>query len=204
VINEGVPQPKKFRSPMPPQGGAQLSDTQASALAAYVWGLSHRAARSTAAPAELLIPGEKIYPESITTTADGRIIIGSISARTIYVVKPGVATAEPWIQPDDEPALGILGVFADEKAKTLWACFSSIHDVKQPPSTLKAFDLQTGALKKKYPLPTAGAFCNDIAVGTDGTAYISDTNNTEVDRLARGSNQLEVWAGKGGFGPKAD
>jgi hypothetical protein len=26
---------------MPPQGGAQLSDTQASALAAYVWGLSH-------------------------------------------------------------------------------------------------------------------------------------------------------------------
>jgi glucose/arabinose dehydrogenase/mono/diheme cytochrome c family protein len=41
VINEGVPQPKKFRSPMPPQGGAQLSDTQASALAAYIWGLSH-------------------------------------------------------------------------------------------------------------------------------------------------------------------
>jgi glucose/arabinose dehydrogenase/mono/diheme cytochrome c family protein len=41
VINEGVPKPKKFRIPMPPQGGAQLSDTQASALAAYVWGLSH-------------------------------------------------------------------------------------------------------------------------------------------------------------------
>jgi glucose/arabinose dehydrogenase/mono/diheme cytochrome c family protein len=45
VINEGVPQPKKFRSPMPPQGGAQLSDTQASALAAYVWGLSHPASK---------------------------------------------------------------------------------------------------------------------------------------------------------------
>jgi glucose/arabinose dehydrogenase/mono/diheme cytochrome c family protein len=43
VVNEGVPQPKKFRSPMPPRGGAQLSDTQASALAAYVWGLSHPA-----------------------------------------------------------------------------------------------------------------------------------------------------------------
>jgi mono/diheme cytochrome c family protein len=41
VITDGVPQPKKFRSPMPPMGGAQLSDTQASALAAYVWGLSH-------------------------------------------------------------------------------------------------------------------------------------------------------------------
>jgi glucose/arabinose dehydrogenase/mono/diheme cytochrome c family protein len=203
VINEGVPQPKKFRSPMPPQGGAQLSDTQASALAAYVWGLSHPAApSSTAAPAELLIPGEKIYPESITSTADGRVIIGSISARTIYAVKPGAQTAEPWIQPDDEPALGILGAFADEKAQTLWACFSSIHDGKQPPSTLKAFDLQTGALKGKYPLPTAGAFCNDIAVGADGSAYISDTNNMEVDRLAPGIHQIEVWAGNGGFGPK--
>jgi streptogramin lyase len=78
----------------------------------------------------------------------------------------------------------------------------SIHDVKQPPSTLKAFDLQTGALKEKYPLPTDGAFRNDIAVGSDGTTYISDTNNMEVDRFAPGGHQLEVWAGNGGFGPR--
>jgi streptogramin lyase len=73
---------------------------------------------------------------------------------------------------------------------------------QQPPSTLKAFDLQTGAPKEKYPLPTAGAFCNDMAVGGDGTVYISDTNSMEVDRRAPGSHQLEVWAGNGGFGPK--
>ena len=42
VIKDGVPQPKRFRSPMPPMGGAQLSDAQVSALAAYVWGLSHQ------------------------------------------------------------------------------------------------------------------------------------------------------------------
>jgi glucose/arabinose dehydrogenase/mono/diheme cytochrome c family protein len=42
VITDGVPQPKQFRSPMPPMGGAQLSDTQASAVAAYIWALSHR------------------------------------------------------------------------------------------------------------------------------------------------------------------
>jgi glucose/arabinose dehydrogenase/mono/diheme cytochrome c family protein len=53
VITEGVPKPKQFRSPMPPMGGAQLSDTQASALAAYVWGLSHRTTSGgTAKPAE--------------------------------------------------------------------------------------------------------------------------------------------------------
>jgi glucose/arabinose dehydrogenase/mono/diheme cytochrome c family protein len=42
IIREGVPQPKQYRSPMPPMGGAQLTDEQVSAVAAYVWGLSHR------------------------------------------------------------------------------------------------------------------------------------------------------------------
>ncbi len=41
VIRDGVPQPKEYRSPMPPMGGAQLTPGQLSALAAYVWALSH-------------------------------------------------------------------------------------------------------------------------------------------------------------------
>jgi len=43
TITEGVSQPKQYRSPMPPMGGAQLTPDQVSALVAYVWGLSHRA-----------------------------------------------------------------------------------------------------------------------------------------------------------------
>jgi glucose/arabinose dehydrogenase/mono/diheme cytochrome c family protein len=43
TITEGVSQPKQYRSPMPPMGGAQLTPDQVSALAAYVWSLSHHA-----------------------------------------------------------------------------------------------------------------------------------------------------------------
>jgi glucose/arabinose dehydrogenase/cytochrome c5 len=43
IINDGVPQPKQYRSPMPPMGGAQLTSDQVSAVAAYIWALSHRA-----------------------------------------------------------------------------------------------------------------------------------------------------------------
>jgi glucose/arabinose dehydrogenase/mono/diheme cytochrome c family protein len=43
TIAAGVPEPKQYRSPMPPMGGAQLTDDQVSAVAAYVWALSHRA-----------------------------------------------------------------------------------------------------------------------------------------------------------------
>jgi glucose/arabinose dehydrogenase/mono/diheme cytochrome c family protein len=42
TITTGVPQPKQYRSPMPPMGGAQLTPDQVSALAAYIWALSHR------------------------------------------------------------------------------------------------------------------------------------------------------------------
>jgi glucose/arabinose dehydrogenase/mono/diheme cytochrome c family protein len=42
TITTGVPQPKQYRSPMPPMGGAELSSDQVSAVAAYIWGLSHR------------------------------------------------------------------------------------------------------------------------------------------------------------------
>jgi glucose/arabinose dehydrogenase/mono/diheme cytochrome c family protein len=41
TINEGVMQPKNYRSPMPPRGGTQLTDDQVAALSAYVWALSH-------------------------------------------------------------------------------------------------------------------------------------------------------------------
>jgi len=43
TITDGVPQPKEFRSPMPPMGGAQLTPNQLSALAAYIWSLNHQA-----------------------------------------------------------------------------------------------------------------------------------------------------------------
>lgn len=42
TIAAGVPQPKQYRSPMPPMGGAELTPDQVSAVAAYIWGLSHR------------------------------------------------------------------------------------------------------------------------------------------------------------------
>lgn len=41
LINTGVPQPKEASSPMPPKGGAQLTDEQVRAVAAYVYSISH-------------------------------------------------------------------------------------------------------------------------------------------------------------------
>ena len=42
TITEGVQQPKKYRSPMPAMGGAQLTPQQVKEVAAYVWSIGHR------------------------------------------------------------------------------------------------------------------------------------------------------------------
>lgn len=41
TVTSGVPNPKNYRNPMPPMGGAQLSPEEVSAVVAYVWALGH-------------------------------------------------------------------------------------------------------------------------------------------------------------------
>jgi hypothetical protein len=138
------------------------------------------------------------------------VIIGSVQARTIFRAAPGSGTAEAWIQPGTDGMQGVFGVFADDSTSTLYACSGSFgappaNGPPPPPSTLHAFDLATGAPKGKFPLPEAGAFCNDIAVDGAGNVYVTDTNNMLVGRLARGGSQIETWAGRdGSLGKKGD
>lgn len=42
TVTNGVPAPKQHPAPMPPKGGAALTDDQVKAVAAYVYSLSHK------------------------------------------------------------------------------------------------------------------------------------------------------------------
>jgi mono/diheme cytochrome c family protein len=42
TVTTGVPKPKEHPAPMPPKGGAPLTDDQVKAVAAYVYSLSHK------------------------------------------------------------------------------------------------------------------------------------------------------------------
>ena len=164
----------------------------------------HATARP-APPARISIPGERIFPESLTSTPGGSVIIGSIGHEAIFRARPGSARAALWIRPGADGIQSIFGVLADPKSHTLWACSNSLGPPRGPAPphpALYAFDLQTGRLKGRYPFPTPGALCNDISIAPDGTAYATDTDNMEVVRLAKGAHRLEVWSDHGAFGPK--
>jgi sugar lactone lactonase YvrE len=189
---------------------AELNHRRAARLTAAVLGgcgVLGGAACAAELPSEIVIPGERVFPESLTSSADGSVFIGSIQAKTIFRAKPGAATAEAWVNPGTDDLQSIFGVLADDRSHTLWACsstpaFGPPGGAPPPPAALYAFDLKTGAPKGHYVFPTAGGLCNDIAVAADGTAYATDTMNMEVVRLKKGAKALEVWAGNGAFGPK--
>jgi sugar lactone lactonase YvrE len=182
---------------------------KSTSIALVVAALVASGAQAATPPAEIVIPGERLFTESLTSTADGSVIIGSVGGRTIFRAKPGESQAQAWIQPGTDGLAGVFGVLADDKSDTLYACSGSFGPPgaagapPPPPSALHAFDLETGAPKGKWNVPTAGGFCNDIAVDANGTAYITDTSNMEVAALKPGAKALEVWAGSdGSFGPK--
>jgi sugar lactone lactonase YvrE len=147
-------------------------------------------------PAKVQIDdSQKVFPESLTSTADGALYVGSITVGTIYKAASGATKAEIWQKPQADGPTSVLGVLADEKAGLLWACYSDLAlfgGKPGKPAILRAFDLASGAVKASYAFP-GGGFCNDIATTSDGTAYATDTLGGRVLRLKVGATDLEEW-----------
>ena len=142
--------------------------------------------------AQIIIDDKRSFPESLTSTADGTIIIGSLDHGTIYRAPRGSAKATPWIAPGPNGLGRLLGVFAHDASNTLWVC-TNATDPQAKDATLKAFDLSSAAPKGTYPFPDGG-LCNDIAVSRDGTTLATDTRGGRILALKPGATALTVWA----------
>jgi sugar lactone lactonase YvrE len=182
-----------------------LSLGSMSALSVAIGALPNFAA-AAAPPATITIPGEKIFPESLTSSSDGSVVFGSIGQKQVYRAKPGSDTAEVFIKPGTDGLNGVLGVYADNKSNTLYVCSNVLGPPGAGPQvngTLATFDLKSGAPQGHYVFPTEKATCNDIATDDKGNAYATDTGNMQVVRLKKGAKELELWAGANSeFGPK--
>jgi hypothetical protein len=143
---------------------------------------------------EITLPGTRLYTESITSTKDGTLFVGSLGKGDVSRIPYGSTTVTEWIKPGTNGLNAVYGVYADEKFKTLWVCSNHYDDGTGVAPAVKTFDLQTGAPKSSYTLPGDGTFCNDIAVAANGTAYITDTHQGSLVMLTPGAKELEVAA----------
>ncbi|MCW5712938.1 MAG: c-type cytochrome [Bauldia sp.] len=150
--------------------------------------LTAAAGLASAQTAADIVLGEGIHPESIAATPDGGLLIGSIALNSVYRAAPGATTAEPWITTGLIDGGLVLGVFA--AGDTAYVCAGGPFGSNV--AFLLTFDLATAAETGRYELP-GGGLCNDIAVGSDGTAYVSDTSPVgRLLALAPGASELTV------------
>jgi|GEM_PF-181493 len=142
-------------------------------------------------PADIVIDDTGVFPENATADTAGNFYIGSFKG-TIYRAVPGSTKAVAWIRPDQTNKLAaVLGVLADERSNTLWTCSIPMGKPEEV-SALVAFDLKSGVFKQRYELPAPASACNDIAIASDGTAFIAETTNGRIFTLAPGADALSL------------
>jgi len=152
-----------------------------------------------AVPPMIELPAGSPFPESVTSAADGTLYVSSLSNGGIVRIAPDGTKPEIFIAPGAFGSAGTFGVNADSKTQTLWVCSNKsdrfgpkLADLPEG-AFLLAFDLAGGQGKARYALPAAGALCNDIAVGGDGSVYVTNTRGTQIFRLRPGGDALESW-----------
>jgi sugar lactone lactonase YvrE len=167
------------------------------ALSVCVLGFSH-AGRA----ADVTVPGSNDFPESLTASADGSLFFSSMAGGRIFRAAPGEGRAVEWVKQGSNGLSSILGVLADDKSNNLYACSDDMTwagiaiPTGNTPTALKIFDLKTGAAKGSVGFPSTGSssLCNDIAIGSDGTVYVTDSLGGRILRLKPGAEAFEIWA----------
>jgi sugar lactone lactonase YvrE len=156
------------------------------------------AAAAAAPPKAIDLPGDHLFPESLSIGADGTAYVGSMNGGVLRVsMKTG--KVEPWITPAAYGTGALFGVFADARNRMLWTCTNdfSARGVSVPGADagtwLKGFDLRSGAGKVSLKLPGEHPVCNDVAVAKDGSVYVADTGAPRILRWKPGAAALEIW-----------
>lgn len=151
------------------------------------------------APPEIVLPeivlqGERLFPESIASDAAGHIYIGS-NPGTVFRARAGDSEARPWIVPDAANGLAtVFGVLVDEGRGLLWVCSNPRQGDGGAPA-IKTFRLSDGGLVASYPLAIQGpAMCNDMTVAPNGDVYASETLGGRILKLANGGAAFTEWA----------
>jgi hypothetical protein len=161
-----------------------------SAARLAIGGLALTSVAHAASPVS--VPDTRVFPESISVTSDGMLLIAGSEKGIIYKAAPGATTAQPWISREQAGFEGfLLGIYADEPHNVFYVC----SDVVGPPrkAAFTSFDLKTRAKKDTYHFPDGG-LCNDFITSADGTIYATDTELGRIIRLKPGAAEPDIWA----------
>lgn len=142
---------------------------------------------------EIPLPGDGFYPEGIGISQEGDLYVGSLADNQIWRLNRQTRRIERFSAPDAD-LLSVIGVHVSADNRSVYACSSDPKGAfAGRRSELVTFDLQTGLVLGRAPLPEGG-LCNDIAEMDDGTVLATDSFGGRIMALQPGSDTLSVWA----------
>lgn len=131
----------------------------------------------------------------------GEFYFGDVHHRAVWVRnKEGKLRR---LTPEGDELLGVFGLALDEAGGTLWAATAAVpamrgyEPAQKGAGALAEIDLQTGALRRTFPLPSPerGEALNQlgsVALAPDGSVYLPDSGEPILWRLPPGGTALEV------------
>lgn len=130
----------------------------------------------------------------------GEFLFGDVNGRAIWVRRKDGALRR--LTAEDDALLGVFGLALDEAAGVVWAATSAVPAMRgfSPElaggAALAEIDLESGAVRRVIPAPRAAGsegahLLTDVAVGPDGSVWLTDGAQPLLWRLPPGGAALE-------------
>lgn len=153
-------------------------------------------------PARIVAARGGFVPEGLEyDRTQRRFLTGSLAEGTIFRIDPGGGVV-PFVQ--DPELVSSVGIEVDEARGRLLVCNSdrAVFDGKsRGQAKLGIYDLATGERRSmidltaaiRRPPPDAAFFANDVTVGDDGTAYVTDSRQNVVYAVGAGGKPVVLF-----------
>lgn len=166
---------------------ARLADVDVAALAARAdVPISTGEAWATIAERDLVLEGSAWDP--VTRS----MLVGSLHKNVVLAVAPDGRVSDR-VRRGDHGLNSVVGIHVDSARGTLWV--TSVRRFDTPADTasaaLFAFDVATGAFRRRVNAPDPNAFLNDLTTGPDGTVYVTDSRGGGVWALRPAASAFE-------------
>lgn len=136
-------------------------------------------------------PEQALLLESVAFDSRGRLLVSSIHQAGVFRLDlDGTLTRFT----REGATQGVFGMVADRGRGHLWiTSANTLYDQIEGEggSALMRLDLGSGEVQAIYALPEPGHQLSDLALGPDGTVFVSDSTGGGVYMLSPGSGRLE-------------
>ncbi|MCA6073976.1 hypothetical protein [Fulvivirga sedimenti] len=130
------------------------------------------------------IDDAEIHPETLAYDQESsRFFIGSIRLRQILIYERG--RSYMFKKEAEDSLLAVTGLDVDKEGNVLWVSSAVMPQMKNKDgqatgSRVHIYDLETGSLIRSHRLQDEGVLLGDLIVGSDGRAYCTSSNRTEI------------------------